>query len=216
MCSAGNPSDDHPSQLESSWERILEQVDPTRQNQNAFLSLTASSIASQPCPGFPPAGMPLWLWGHVLPEGWQRGKSLINLLVVAVSGITLGSQRFSAPTLPSVPQQLSLELCPPLGGAPRKGRSLCVVLPLLAPSHPVLVTKPKSWKPKRAQISVTDETPRKEKNLPCCGEGTAWLVTHQDPVLVCGGLWLLVRVSQLASDLSFVQVTCCCEWSQDS
>lgn len=65
---------------------------------------------------------------------------------------------------PSMPWQLSLELFPPLEGAPRKGKSLCVLLPLLAPSHPVLVTKPISWKPKRAQISVKDETPRKKKH----------------------------------------------------
>lgn len=30
----------------------------------------------------------------------------------------------------------------------------------------------------------------------------AWLVTHQDSVLVCSGLCLLVRVSHLASDFS--------------
>lgn len=50
----------------------------------------------------------------------------------------------------------------------------------------------------------------------CYGEGMAGLVTHQDSVLVCSGLWLLVRVSQLASDFSLVQAVFCCKWSQDS
>lgn len=90
---------------------------------------------------------------------------------------------------PSVPWQLSLELFPPLGGAPRKGRSLCVLLPLLAPSHAVLVTKPRSWKPKRAQISPRLNT--QKKNQTCCGEGRAWLVTHQHSLwfAVASGCW---------------------------
>lgn len=78
-----------------SWSRWIPQGKP-----ECFLSLTVFSMAYRACPGFPPAGMPFWLWACVLPEGWQWGKSLINLSVVAVSGITLGLQLFNALVLP--------------------------------------------------------------------------------------------------------------------
>lgn len=73
-------------------------------------------------------------------------------------------------------------------------REVCVLLPLLAPNHPALLTKPRSWKRKRAQISLTGEKPRKNPNMLWSSHGMA----GQTPglTLVCSGLWLLLRLSQ--------------------
>lgn len=68
--------------------------------------------------------------------------------------------------------------------------------------HPALLTKPRSWKPKRAQISLTGEKPRKNPDMLWSGHGMAG---HTPGLtLVCSGLWLLLRVSQLATDVSLV------------
>lgn len=78
--------------------------------------------------------------------------------------------------------------------------------------------KPKACKAKGAQsrwISVTDETPGKKHVIKRGGDVMAGHTpSPHNLVLVYNGLWLLFRVSKLASDFSLDQITCWCKWSR--